>query len=227
MINMIEFIAYKGIMTERSKLVDESKLYITAFLLSAFTILANIVEGVFSTQLGFRDESLALFGFGVDSFIEVISAIGITIMVLRIRRNPSSPRSKFEVTALRITGISFYMLTAGLLFTGIYNLAIRAHPETTFWGIIISLVSLGVMVFLYLAKKRTGTLLDSDAIIADANCTKACIYMSVVLLLSSLAYEMTGIAILDVIGAIGIAWFSFTEGREAFEKATGKEKCNC
>lgn len=214
-------------MIDNSEILIRSRLYRTALLLSVFTILANVVEGVASTLLGFRDESLALFGFGIDSFIEVLSAIGITIMILRIRKNPSSPSSKFEMTALRITGISFYILTAGLLFTGIYNLVIRAHPETTFWGIIISLISLSVMVFLYLAKKRAGRSLDSDAIIADANCTKACIYMSVVLLLSSLAYELTGIAFLDVIGAFGIGWFSFTEGREAFEKAAGKEKCNC
>jgi divalent metal cation (Fe/Co/Zn/Cd) transporter len=214
-------------MTEQTKLMDEARLYKTAFILSAFTILANIGEGVFSTQLGFRNESLALFGFGIDSFIEVLSAIGITIMLLRIWRNPSSPRSKFEVTALRITGISFYILTAGLLFTGIFNLITRSFPETTFWGIIISILSISTMIFLYLFKLRTGKRLNSDAIIADANCTKTCIYMSIVLLISSLAFELTGVAVLDVIGAFGIAWFSYSEGREAFQKATTRGECNC
>ena len=50
------------------------------------------------------------FGFGVDSFIEVMSGIGILAMVLRIRQNPDTPRSQFEKTALRITGTSFYLL---------------------------------------------------------------------------------------------------------------------
>jgi divalent metal cation (Fe/Co/Zn/Cd) transporter len=203
------------------------KLYKTAWILSIFTILANIVEGLASTLLGFRDESLVLFGFGIDSFIEVLSAIGIMIMIFRIRNNSSSPSSKFEVSALRITGVSFFILAAGLVFTGINNLVTRTHPETTFWGIIISLISLSVMVFLYFSKLNTGRRLYSDAIIADANCTKACIYMSIVLLLSSLAFELTGFAFPDVIGAIGIAWFSFTEGREALDKVTGKEKCKC
>ncbi|HOW92141.1 MAG TPA: hypothetical protein PK883_07480, partial [Anaerolineaceae bacterium] len=53
--------------------------YRFAFLLSLFTILANLVEGGFSTILGQRDGTLALFGFGLDSFIEVISAVGISI----------------------------------------------------------------------------------------------------------------------------------------------------
>lgn len=73
-------------------------------------------------MLGFQDETLALFGFGIDSFIEVISAIGITWMILRIQREPESERSPFEVTALRITGTSFYLLTAGLIITVILNL---------------------------------------------------------------------------------------------------------
>ena len=201
--------------------------YQIAFLLSLFTILANLVEGVFSTILGQQDGTLALFGFGLDSFIEVISAVGITTMILRIAREPQSPRSKFEVTALKITGVSFYLLTAGLVLTALLNLMNKAKPETAVSGLIISLISLSVMVFLYRAKLRVGRRLNSDPIIADANCTKTCIYMSLVLLGSSLIYTFTGLAFIDTLGAIGIAWFSFGEGREAFEKATGRETCDC
>ena len=94
----------------------------TAFFLSLFTIAANLVEGVFSTILGQKDGTLALFGFGLDSFIEVISAVGISMMILRIARSPESPRSSFEITALRITGASFYLLTAGLVVTSVLNI---------------------------------------------------------------------------------------------------------
>lgn len=200
------------------------KLINVALWLSVLTILANLVEGTFSTILGFNDETLALFGFGLDSFIEVISAVGITIMLFRIFKNPTSPRSRFEGLALRITGISFYLLTAGLVLTAILSLIYRREPETTLAGIIISLISLSVMIFLYAAKMRTGVKLNSDAIIADANCTKACIYMSGVLLISSLTFALTGFAFLDVLGALGIAWFAFSEGREAFEKAAESGK---
>ena len=201
--------------------------YRVAFFLSLFTIAANLVEGVFSTILGQQDGTLALFGFGLDSFIEVISAVGITTMILRIAREPQSPRSKFEVTALKITGVSFYLLTAGLVLTALLNLMNKAKPETAVSGLIISLISLSVMVFLYRAKLNVGRRLNSDPIISDANCTKTCIYMSLVLLGSSLIYTFTGLAFIDTLGAIGIAWFSFGEGREAFEKATGRETCAC
>jgi divalent metal cation (Fe/Co/Zn/Cd) transporter len=209
-------------MVDRDMRVD----YSIAFLLSLFTIAANILEGLVSMALGAQDETLALFGFGVDSFIEVISAAGIALMILRIRRNPGSPRSRFETTALRITGAAFFLLAAGLaLGAGINLLAARA-PESTFWGVIISLISISVMAGLVAAKRSVGRRLNSAPILADANCTLVCIYMSIVLLASSALFELTGFGFLDALGALGLAVFSFREGRESFEKARGRE-CGC
>ena len=175
--------------------------------------------------LGYEDETLTLFGFGVDSFIEVLSGIGIGIMIQRIKSNPNSPKSEFETTALKITGTAFYLLSLGLLAGIVASVATRHKPETTFWGVVISLISIAVMIWLMNAKKSTGRKLHSDPIISDANCTKICVYMSVVLLISSLIYELTGFAYADVIGATGLIWFSFSEGKEAFEKAKGISCC--
>jgi divalent metal cation (Fe/Co/Zn/Cd) transporter len=198
---------------------DTSLLYNKAFLLSVFTIFYNLAEGIISMIMGIGDETLALFGFGIDSFIEVISGAGIMVMILRIRRNPLSHRQKFEINALRITGIAFYLLSAGLLAGVVVNIITRHKPETTFWGIIISVVSILVMFWLMTAKRRTGRKLGSEPIICDSNCTKVCIYMSFVLLISSLIYELTGFAYADAIGAAGLIWFSVSEGKEALEKA--------
>lgn len=204
----------------------QTRLYRIAFFLSLFTIAANIVEGLASMALGAQDETLALFGFGVDSFIEVISAVGIAQMILRIWRNPDAPRSRFETTALRITGFAFYLLTAGLVLGALINIITARAPESTLWGIVISLISLSVMTGLVAAKRRVGKALNSAPILADANCTLVCIYMSVVLLASSALFELTGFGLLDSLGALGLAWFSFREGRESFEKARGVE-CEC
>ena len=205
---------------------SEQKLYKRAWLLCLFTIFYNVAEGLVSMFFGYQDETLALFGFGVDSFIEVMSGIGIAVMILRIKQNPESNKSDFEKTALRITGIAFYLLSAGLLAGIIVNLITKHKPETTLWGVIISSLSILVMIWLMYAKKRIGLKLNSEPIVADSNCTKVCVYMSVVLLLSSLIYELTGFAYADVIGAAGLIYFSFTEGKEAFEMAKGKE-CSC
>jgi len=194
--------------------------------LSLFTIFYNIIEGIVSIALGYEDQTLTLFGFGIDSFIEVMSGIGIAVMILRISRNPESSKNKFEISALKITGTAFYLLSAGLLAGTILNVINGHKPETTFWGIIISLISIVIMTWLMMAKKRVGQKLNSQPIISDSNCTKICVYMSVVLLVSSLLYELTGFIYADAIGALGLIYFSFNEGREAFEKAKGKE-CDC
>ena len=159
---------------------SEQKLYKRAWLLSLFTIFYNVAEGLVSMFFGYQDETLALFGFGVDSFIEVMSGIGIAVMILRIKQNPESNKSDFEKTALRITGIAFYLLSAGLLAGIIVNLITKHKPETTLWGVIISSLSILVMIWLMYAKKRIGLKLNSEPIVADSNCTKVCVYMSVV-----------------------------------------------
>jgi hypothetical protein len=202
---------------------SERHYFRQAYLLSLFTIFYNIIEGVVSMILGYDDETISLFGFGADSFIEVISGIGIAVMILRIRQNPGSPKRTFEMTALKITGTAFYLLSAGLLAAIVINLITHHKPESTLWGIVISLISIAVMFWLMNAKKRVGRKLISEPIIADANCTKICVYMSLVLLISSVVYELTGFAYADTIGAAGLIYFSVSEGREAFEKANLKE----
>lgn len=206
---------------------DEKRLYDLAYGLGIFTIVYNLAEGMIATFFGFQDETLALFGFGLDSFIEMISGIGIVYMITRIRAHPKSGRSDFEKTALKITGYSFYLLVAGLTLSAVINIYLQRKPDTTFWGVVISLISIGVMLFLIYWKIKTGKLLHSQAILADANCTKVCIYMSCVLLISSGIYELTGFAYADSIGTLGLAWFSYKEGQECFEKATTEKDCGC
>ncbi len=202
-------------------------LYRWAYVLALITIFYNILEGVVSVFFGIEDETLVLLGFGIDSFVEVISGIGIWHMIRRIRKNNNATYDEFEKDALRVTGTAFHILTAGLIVTALINLYRGHKPETTFWGIIISLISILSMWLLLHYKIKVGRQLNSQAILADANCTKACMYLSVVLFLSSLGYELTGIGGLDSLGAIAIAALSFREGREAFQKAKGNLTCGC
>jgi divalent metal cation (Fe/Co/Zn/Cd) transporter len=206
---------------------DQNRLYRYAFALACVTIIYNVAEGLVSTYLGYEDESLALFGFGVDSFIEVISGIGIAHMVTRIWQKPGSARDPFERTALRVTGSAFYLLTAGLTASSAYNLFTGHQPETTIWGVVISSISITIMWLMILAKTRVGRQLGSEAILADAECSRVCIYMSVLLLASSAIYELTGFAYIDAIGTLGLAWLSLREGRECFQKARSEKLCAC
>jgi len=201
--------------------------YKRASLLALITIFYNLIEGMVSVSFGVADEALSLFGFGIDSFVEVLSGIGIWNMIRRMRHNPEADPGPFEKQALRITGTAFYILAAGLAITAGISIYQGHRPETTFWGIVIAVISIFTMWALIYFKVKVGKQLNSDAILEDANCTKACLYLSFTLLLASLGFELTGIGVIDSVGAILIAIFSFREGRESFEKARGESRrCN-
>ena len=210
--------------------IDSSKSLLNwAIGLSLFTIAYNMVEGIVSVYFGYQDDTLALFGFGLDSFVEVISALGITHMIFRLRNNESVEETdRFEMVALRITGSAFYLLTLGLAFGAVYSVIYGIHPRTTLVGIIVSSISILMMYGLYRIKVEVGEKLDSAPIISDANCTLSCFYLSFILLGSSIMYEYGGLGYIDALGSIGIAAFAFKEGREAFEKARKRSlTCGC
>lgn len=204
----------------------KNRLLTIALALAIITVAYNVIEGIVSVYFGFEDETIALLGFGADSFVEVISGLGILHMIMRMRHSKVDKRDSFERTALRITGFSFYLLTAGLVIGSFLNLIEDAVPESTFVGIIVSGISIITMYFLMHYKLLIGRRLGSDAIIADAHCTRTCFYLSLILLVSSLGYELFSLKYIDEIGSLGIAWFAFREGREAFEKA-GSDTLSC
>ena len=205
---------------------DKIILYKYAVILAFITVFYNLVEGLISVYFGIQDETISLFGFGVDSFVEVISGIGVWHMLIKIK-NKGEERDEFEKTALRITGTAFYILVAGLTATAIFNIYINHKPETTYWGIVISLISIITMSVLIFFKMKVGKALNSRALVADANCTKTCLYLSIILLAASLGYELTGLGGIDSAGAFFIAYFSYKEGKEAFEKARTGKDCEC
>lgn len=206
---------------------DRSTFYKWASFLAAITVLYNLLEGIVSVIFGFQDGAVTLFGFGVDSFVEVISGIGIWHMIRRMRKNGTQKHDGFERTALRVTGTAFYILSAGLIVIALVNLYEGHKPETTLWGIVVSILSILSMWILIHYKVKIGTQFQSQALLADAACSKVCMWLSVILLVSSAGYELTGLGLLDSLGAAGIAVLSFREGREAFEKAKGNLICSC
>ncbi|MFP4071806.1 MAG: cation transporter [Desulfovibrionales bacterium] len=205
---------------------ERERLLRLAMILALITIGYNLVEGVVSVFFGLEDETISLFGFGLDSFVEVISGAGIFHMILRIRKAPTESPDRFERLALRITGGAFYLLFLSIAATSAVNLLQGHQPETTFWGIVIASISILTMWLLILFKMKVGRALDSQAIIADAHCTRACLSLSVVLLAASLLYELTGVGGFDALGGIAIALLSLREGREAFQKARGLPCCS-
>jgi divalent metal cation (Fe/Co/Zn/Cd) transporter len=196
-----------------------AKLWQYAMLFAVLTIVFNVAEGLVSVWFGVSDDMLTLSGFGVDSFIETISAIGVVVMITRIRNNPLADKSRFEIRALKLTGWCFYVLAAILALGAIFNIVHGHKPESTLAGVIISLVSIASMFGLIIAKKRLGVALSCEPLIADANCNLVCVYMSLVLLIASGAFALFHLGWIDTVGTAGIIFFSVKEGRESLERA--------
>jgi len=117
------------------------------------------------------------------------------------------------------------LLAAGLSATALVNIYQQHRPASSFWGIIVALISIVSMWLLIRAKVRVGAALGSQAILADAACTRACLFLSLVLLAASAGFALTGIGWFDALGTLGIAAFSVKEGREAYGKAHGIACC--
>jgi len=198
-----------------------------AWWLALATIAYNLAEGLFCTIFGYHGNSTTLFGFGLDSFIECISGLGIAHMVWRSRNSSVSRRDGFERTALRVTGGAFYALAVGLFASAAWGFYSGQKPATTFWGVVVALISLTVMWAMIFQKEKTGRILQSEAMLADAQCARVCMWMSVILLISSGLYALTGFPFADALGAVGLAVFSVREGKECFEKAASEKFCTC
>ncbi len=211
----------------KKKFTEKDKLLNIAVILSLITIFYNILEGLISIFFGIKDDTLSLLGFGVDSFVEVISGIGIFHMTMRMKKSPVNEKDRFEQTALLITGVSFLLLFIGLLAGAIINFINKNKPDTTIAGAIIAIISILTMWILFKFKMFVGKKLDSDAIISDAKCTVTCFYLSIILLLSSIIYEIFKIGYIDIIGSLGIAIFSLKEGVEAINKSRTKKIACC
>jgi divalent metal cation (Fe/Co/Zn/Cd) transporter len=201
----------------------DRKLGRRALLLSYFTVAYNVIEGVLSIVAGGLASSIALVGFGMDSFIESISG-GIMIWRFRQTRLSEAEEKKVEARAVKLVGWSFFVLAAYILFEAVRKLITREVPEPSLFGIIIAATSLVVMPMLFIAKQRTGRKLGSRSLLADSKQTLACTFMSFALLLGLLANRLFGFWQADpVVGLFIGAWLV----REGVETLKEGRLCSC
>jgi divalent metal cation (Fe/Co/Zn/Cd) transporter len=188
-----------------------------AKLFAVLTIGYNLVEGLVSVYFGVADDSVSLLGFGLDSFIEIASAAIVLLKVSTTTPDRNLPRERLGTLAI---GVLFLLLTVSVLVQAVIQLDNRSHPETTIAGVVVSTLSISFMVFLYQAKRDLGKRLDSATILADADCSLACVKLSVVLFAGSVLFLLApGLWWADGIGALVLAVLIGQEGRELIRNA--------
>jgi divalent metal cation (Fe/Co/Zn/Cd) transporter len=200
-------------MSTPSTLTPERRLKLNARArhLAYATAGYNAVEGVVTIAAGAAASSVALIGFGLDSFVEVSSAL-IVIWQFRSRL----PESR-ERLALKLIAASFFALAAWVTFDAVRSLLGQGESEPSPVGIGIAAVSVVVMPLLVWAKRRTGRELGSATVVADSVQTLLCTYLSAILLIGLVLNATLGWSWADPIAALIIAAVAVREGIEAWK----------
>jgi divalent metal cation (Fe/Co/Zn/Cd) transporter len=191
-----------------------SELLRRAQRLGLFTVVWNVAEGVIAIAAAWIAGSRALAGFGLDSAIESISA---TVLLWRLgaeRRDPERVEH-VERIATRVIGASFVILAAFVAYEAVRSLALHEEPHASPVGIALTLVSLVVMPLLARRKRRVALALRSKAAEADSAQTRACAYLSAVVLSGLVLNAALGWWWADSIAALGVVVILLQEGREA------------
>ncbi|WP_439592675.1 cation transporter [Microbacterium sp.] len=176
----------------------------------AFTITYNVVEGIIALIAGGVASSAALIGFGLDSFVEVLSAAAIAWQF-----SARDPETR-EKPALRIIAVSFFALAAYVTVDAVLSLTGLREPEHSPVGIALAAISLAIMPFVSWLERRAGRELGSASAVADSKQTLICAYLSAALLVGLLLNSLFGWAWADSLAALFIAGFAVKEGREAW-----------
>jgi divalent metal cation (Fe/Co/Zn/Cd) transporter len=183
-------------------------------LLVAATISYNLVEAGVAVAAGSIASSTALVSFGLDSLVEVASAIAVAWQF------SAADHERRERAALRVIAVSFFALATYVTVESVQALAGAQRAEHSTVGLVLAAVSLAVMPVLSTAQRRAGRELGSRSAVADSRQTLLCSYLSAVLLVGLALNTLFGWWWADPIAALTIAAVAVREGRQAWRGDT-------
>jgi divalent metal cation (Fe/Co/Zn/Cd) transporter len=191
-----------------------------ALRLEYLTVGWNVIEGLIAIAAALAAGSVALLGFGIDSFVESASGSVLVWRLLAERRATDEERIEHvERRAQKLVAGSLILLAAYIAWESITSIVAGERPQPSLVGIVLAAVSLVVMWWLARAKRRVGAALGSRAMAADAFQTDACFWLSLFLLVGIGANAVFGAWWADPLAALGMTAFI---GREALEAWRGE-----
>lgn len=176
----------------------------------AFTITYNVLEAVIAICAGVLASSAALIGFGLDSVVEVLSAVAVAWQFTR--KDPE----RWEKATVRAIGLAFFALAAYVTIDAIVSLVSRDAPEHSPLGLGITALSLLVMPALAWYETRTGRELGSKSVLADAKQLLLCVYLSGAVFIGLILNSLLGWWWADSVAALVVAALAVREGIEAW-----------
>ena len=190
-----------------------------ALLVELFTLAYMLFEAAAALGIGLATRSLSLETFGLDSLIEIASALVLIWRLQLERQGGESERIEpVERRAARFAGWGLLALALYVLFQSLYSLYVRAQPEASLWGVALAAASLVVMPALARLKLHYAERIGSGALRADAIESLACAYLALTLLLGLGANYLFGWWWADPVAALAMLYFIVREAREALEE---------
>jgi len=190
---------------------ERSRLEHRARLLAWAGIGWHVVEFAIAIGAGIAAGSIALIGFGADSFIEAVAGLIVVWLFTGARRGSHSAERRAQI----LIAVTFFVLAAYVGVEAVRALAIGHHPQASWIGIGLAVVTAVTMPLLAAAKRRVGTGLHSAATVKEAGQTQLCAYLSVALLLGLGANALLGWWWADPLAALAIAGVAVQEGRSS------------
>jgi divalent metal cation (Fe/Co/Zn/Cd) transporter len=196
---------------------ERPRLLARALRLEYLTVGWNLIEGVIAIAAALAAGSVALLGFGIDSFVESASGSVLIWRLLAERRSTDAERIEHvERRARRLVAASLALLAAYIAWDSITSILAGERPEPSLVGIVLAAASLAVMWWLAREKRRVGVALGSRAMTADAFQTDACFWLSLFLLVGIGANALFGLWWADPLAAVGMTVFIAREAVEAW-----------
>jgi divalent metal cation (Fe/Co/Zn/Cd) transporter len=192
--------------------------------LEYLTVSWNVLEGLIAVSAALAAGSIALLGFGIDSFVECASGLVLIWRLTAERRGmPEEAVERLDGRAHKLVGASLFLLASFIAVDAVHALWQRERPEPTVVGIVLTAVSIAAMLWLARAKRRAAAALRSRALEADAFQTTACFWLSIITLGGIGLNAAFGWWWADPVAALGMTWFIGREGTEAWRG----EDCGC
>lgn len=211
-------------MSAETAIADRTRLLARGLRLEYLTVGWNVVEGLVAISAALAAGSVALLGFGIDSFVECASGL---VLVWRLhaegRAIDREAIERVERRAQRLVAASLVALSAYIVYDAVTTLVAGERPGASPVGVGLAALSLGVMWWLAGAKRRTAAALGSRAMQADAFQTTACWWLSLAVLAGVGLNTLFGLWWADPLAALVIPVFLVREAREAW---AGIE-CDC
>lgn len=168
-----------------------------AISISVVSVIYNGLEGGLSIGFGAESGSRSLIFFGIQSGIEVISALLVLWRFRKVakageERNSVLSKDDIKVEKFGTLGIGILLIVLALGTTGsaMALLALHQEPTSSNASLIISASALVLMILIWLPKRYLAKALDSSTMRGEATCSLSCIQITCVLFVGSLLFRL-------------------------------------